>query len=114
MSDELTLIVTDDSSTPQVEGEKGWGQAVQRRLVGFTEVKLSASELEQKMNAFLQLVARLFGQVDRQIGSESGMCLDEVELTVEISAEGEVKLVAGGKAAGRGAITLKFKRAERG
>jgi hypothetical protein len=42
------------------------------------------------------------------------MCLDEVELAVEISAEGEVKLVAGGKAAGRGAITLKFKRAERG
>jgi hypothetical protein len=36
MSDELTLIVTDDTSTPQVEGEKGWGQAVQRRLVGFT------------------------------------------------------------------------------
>jgi hypothetical protein len=29
---------------------------------------------------------------------------------VEISGEGEVKLVAGGKAAGKGAITPKFTR----
>jgi hypothetical protein len=38
------------------------------------------------------------------------MQLNEVELLVEISAEGEIKLVAGGKAAGKGAITLKFGR----
>jgi len=62
------------------------------------------------MNQFLHLIGRLFKQVDQQIGSESDMRLDEVELSVEISGEGEVKLVAGGKAAGKGAITLKFTR----
>jgi hypothetical protein len=33
---------------------------------------------------------------------------DEVELWVDISKEGEVKLVAGGKATGKRAITLEF------
>ena len=64
------------------------------------------------MAQFLQLVGRLFKQVDQQIGVESGMKLDEVELSVEISGEGEVKLIAGGKATGKGAITLKFTRAD--
>jgi hypothetical protein len=48
--------------------------------------------------------------VDQEIGSESDMKLDEVELAVEISGEGEVKLVAGGKATGKGAIKMKFTR----
>ena len=50
------------------------------------------------MAQVLHLVRRLFKQVDQQIGSESGMKLDEVELSVEISGEGEVKLMAGDKA----------------
>jgi hypothetical protein len=35
-----------------------------------------------------------------------------VELAVEISAEGEVKLIASAKATAKGAIKLKFKRVE--
>lgn len=64
------------------------------------------------MNQFLQLISRLFKQVDQQISSDSDMKLDEVELSVEVSGEGEVKLVAGGKATGKGAIKLKFKRSD--
>ena len=40
------------------------------------------------MNQFLQLVGRLFKQVDQQIGAESDMKLDEVELSVEVRWEG--------------------------
>jgi len=64
------------------------------------------------MLAFLQMVSGLFQKVDVVIGKDADLQLDEVELSVEISTEGEVKLVAGGKAAGKGAITLKFKRPE--
>ena len=39
------------------------------------------------------------------------MKLDEVELSIEISSRGEIKLVAG--AEGKSAITLKFKRVEK-
>jgi hypothetical protein len=39
--------------------------------------------------------------------------LDEIELSVEISGEGEIKLMGtGGKAASKGAIKLTFRRAE--
>jgi hypothetical protein len=39
------------------------------------------------------------------------MCLDEIELSVEIGAEGEIRLIgSGAKANGKGAIKLKFKR----
>ena len=68
--------------------------------------------LERNMLAFLQMVSGLFQKVDVVIGKDADLQLDEVELSVEISTEGEVKLVAGGKAAGKGAITLKFKRPE--
>jgi hypothetical protein len=111
MPEDYIWIVTDDAAEPPASGQRGWGEEVQRRLAGLKEVKLPVSELEQKMNSFLQLVGRLFKQVDQQVGSQSEMKLDEVELSVEISGEGEVKLVAGGKAASKGAITLKFKRA---
>ena len=93
-----------------LEGEKGmWGDAKEmvRRL---REVRLSPELLEQNMLVFLKMVGRLFHQADAAIGAEADLQLDEVELSVEISTEGEVKLVAGGKAAGKGAITLKFKR----
>jgi hypothetical protein len=36
--------------------------------------------------------------------------LSEIELSVEIGVKGEVKLVAGGEASGKGALKLKFTR----
>ncbi|MGD1908644.1 MAG: hypothetical protein ACFB0C_22030 [Leptolyngbyaceae cyanobacterium] len=91
MADEI-ILVTEDSP----EGEKGlWGDArdVVRRL---REVRLSPELLEQNMLSFLKMVARLFRQVDSVMGADADLKLEEVELSMEISAEGEVKLVAGG------------------
>jgi hypothetical protein len=66
------------------------------------------------MVSFLSLVGRLFQQADQQMqspsGSQPGIQLSEIELSVEIGAKGEVKLVAGGEASGKGAIKLKFTR----
>jgi len=112
MPEEYLIIVTDetDETAAPSAGEKGWGEEVRQRISSLKEIRLPVSQLEQNMNQFLQLIGRLFKQVDQQIGCESDLKLDEVELSVEISGEGEVKLVAGGKAAGKGAIKLKFKR----
>jgi len=114
MPEDYILIVTDETNETSVpiDSEKGWGEEVRKRISSLKEVKLPVAQLEQNMNQFLQLVGRLFKQVDQQIGTKSDMKLDEVELSVEISGEGEVKLVAGGKAAGKGAIKLKFKRSD--
>ncbi|NJO78426.1 MAG: hypothetical protein HC827_07780 [Cyanobacteria bacterium RM1_2_2] len=110
--DYIWVVVDETEAEPEpVEGQRGWRDEVQKRISGLKQVKLPVADLEQNMGQFLQLVGRLFQQVDQQIGNDSTMKLDEVELSVEISGEGEVKLVAGGKAAGKGAIRLKFKRA---
>jgi hypothetical protein len=105
MSDKIIVLVEDSSA-----GEKGfWGDA-QNALGRLREVKLSPDLLERNMLAFLKIVGNLFRQADTVIGQEADLRLDEVNLSVEISTEGEIKLVAGGKAAGKGAIILKFKR----
>jgi hypothetical protein len=120
MSDEFIWIVTEDSTeTIAGAGQKGIVEAVQNRMTAFKSVKLSAADLEQKMSSFLRAIARLFEQaeqqaeMEQQAGKPSGMRLSEAELSVEISAEGEVSLVAGAKAAGKGAIKLKFTRVDK-
>jgi hypothetical protein len=126
MADEETIwVVTDDTLQIEVPGgTKGgsgtggsWGEETQTEIPGTkgvgTGVKVRVEKLEQEMTSFLQVVGRLFNRAEQQAHGKSGMQLDEIELSVEISGEGEVKLVGtGGKAAGKGAIKLKFKRAQ--
>ncbi len=123
ISSDAIWIVTDD--TPQItvtDGSKGgshrggdWGDETKTsgsKGVG-DAVKVSAEKLEQEMSHFLLVVGRLFSRAERQTNANSGMHLDEIELSVEISGEGEVKLIGNGaKAGGKGAIKLKFKRVE--
>ncbi|MBD2452062.1 hypothetical protein H6G76_34110 [Nostoc sp. FACHB-152] len=123
MSDTSTdsiWIVTDD--TPQIsipEGTKGgnntrsWREEVVKEPTSTKgdAVKVDAQTLEQNMANFLQVVGRLFSRAEQQASSK--MQLEEIELSVEISGEGEVKLIGSGvKASGKGAIKLTFKRQE--
>ncbi|WP_414564984.1 MULTISPECIES: hypothetical protein [unclassified Anabaena] len=116
-------IVTDD--TPQIsipDGVKGgttntrsWEPEPTRdnsKVVG-DAVPVSAEKLEKNMTSFLQVVGRLFSRTEQEAKVNSGMQLDEIELSVEISGEGEIKLIGSGvKTGGKGAIKLKFKRQE--
>jgi hypothetical protein len=109
MENTIIIVAEDDIEG----GDKGlWGdaQATVRRL---REVKLPVDLLERNVLSFLQMISSLFKSVNSAISTESSLQLNEVELSVEISTEGEVKLVAGGKAAGKGAITLRFKRSNK-
>ncbi len=70
-------------------------------------VPLDAAALKTQMQGLLQVV----GEVFEQAGQVSGLQLDEVELSVEINAEGQVSIFgSGGKLADKGAIKLTFKR----
>jgi hypothetical protein len=116
--EDFIWIITDDlPEQPITDRKKGnWGDEVQPRPSTTEGIKINASELEQKMTDFLRVVGRLFQQAERQAhlqaAGQNRLQLDEVELSAEISSEGEVKLVAGVKTAGKGAITLKFRRKE--
>jgi len=110
---EIILLVSPEEVVP-VEGERGWGETIQKRAAAVVEVRLDPSVLERQMAGFLGMVGRLFQQADQQMqaqsvspqGTSSSVQLSEIELSVEIGAKGEVKLVAGGEVSGK----LKFTR----
>jgi hypothetical protein len=104
---ETIWIVTDDASQVS-EPQRSYREVAQEK-----GVKVSVPALEQQMSRFLKSVSRIFHQAEQETQKNSGMQLDEIELSVEISGEGEIKLMGtGGKAASKGAIKLTFKRAE--
>lgn len=116
-------IVTDEPHIATPDGVKGgttntrsWPPEPKRdtsKGVG-DAVPVSAEKLEKNMTSFLQVVGRLFSRAEQEAkANSSGMQLDEIELSIEISGEGEVKLIGNGaKAGGKGAIKLTFKRQE--
>lgn len=121
MSQDYIWIITESKEEPAkttLEGQRSFLENFQKQVSEIKQVKLNPAELEKKMADFLQVVGRLFkqaeqqAQIDQTSGTISVMQLTEVELSVEISAEGEVKLIAGGKTSGKGTIKLKFTRLE--
>jgi ribosomal protein L9 len=74
-----------------------------------TRRKVEVTKLKQEMKGFLQAMREMLDEADQP---DSKMQLDEVELSVEVNAEGQISLfgIGGGKAGGKGAMTFKFKR----
>jgi hypothetical protein len=109
MPEEL-IILTDEDFEPDEGRRGGWNESIERAIGKLREVKLDPALVEAQMSEFIKVVGRIFKQANAEIPPEFGLQLEEVELTVKISAKGEVKLIAGGEASGEGGITLKFKR----
>ncbi|MHC5610809.1 MAG: Pepco domain-containing protein [Nostoc sp.] len=117
VTDEMPQISIPDGAKGGNSNTRGWGEETLREGIGskgvVDAVKVSAQTLEQNMTHFLKVVGSLFSQAEQQAKVNSRMQLDEIELSVEISGEGEVKLIGNGAKAGtKGAIKLKFKRQE--
>lgn len=122
-SEETIWIVTDD--TPQIAipenvrggvtrgdwGDEGIRETTSKRVGD--AVKVSAEKLEQEMTRFLQILGKVFSQAEAQAKVNTAMQLNQIELSVEISGEGEVKLLGSGvKGGGKSGIKLTFKRKE--
>ncbi len=117
-------IVTDDTSEISlpdgVKGgnlrDRGWGEETDfDTRDAETKVLVDADKLEKEMSRFLLVVDKVFSSAEQQTQakseSKSGMQLEEIELTVEINGEGQVKLLGSGvKAGGKGGIKLTFRR----
>ena len=113
----LWVIVDETPQTPQRDGSRDgtssgnpWSRVAS--AVGVPQaVKVSTQKLEAEMSRFVKIVSKLFSHAEEQVNPQSGLQLDEIEVSVEINGEGEVKLLGtGGKAGMKGGITLKFKR----
>lgn len=68
---------------------------------------VSPETLQANLSRFLQAMQKTFTDAPVQLGHYR---LDEIEIAVEVSAEGEVSLLGnGGKVGGKGTLTLKLK-----
>lgn len=83
----------------------GWG--VGREPGAQKRIPMDALALKAQMDGLIRVVGDLFTTADAQ----AGMQLNEVQLSVTISADGKVNILgSGGGLANSGGITLKFVR----
>ncbi len=116
----LWVIVDETPQTPEENGSKSadspgnpWAKRVASAVGVPKAVPVSTQKLEAEMSKFLQIVSGVFSRAEKQVNPQSGLKLDEIEVSVEINGEGEVKLLGtGGKVGTKGGITLKFKRTD--
>lgn len=123
MTEETIWVVT-SSGQPQVPGpslpegpsrtSKGLAHSVHQRFADPHPHSISTEKLEQRMGQFISAMGRVFDQAQTQAQTQQHLRLEEIELAVEIGAEGEVRLIGmgGAKTYGRGAITLTFRRSD--
>ena len=99
----LSDAVSDTSRSPSPTLSKGIGP-----------VQVSAKTIQHELTQLMKSMGSALGQAKRDAGELAGMELQEVELSVQISAEGKVSLmgIGGTQAGASGAITLKFGKPE--
>ncbi|MCP2730381.1 Pepco domain-containing protein [Limnofasciculus baicalensis] len=117
MTDTNTLwIITDETPDGARDGTKDIGTTLKSKTPPTSKnkrVPIPFNQLKKEMTDFLQVVEDLFTEAENR---QSGMVLDEVELSVKINGEGQVSLlgIGGGKLAEEGGILLRFKRKDSG
>lgn len=113
-TDMQVRVITDATPTLGATGDGvrggddvGGGFGLRPDGGAFRLVSLSADGLRDQVCNLLEVVQYVFNQSI----SKSTLALDEVELSVEINSEGQISILGtGGRAGGRGAIKLLFKR----
>lgn len=109
-------FVTEAGTVEGGEGGRGGedvGGGFGARLAGqlrsglVRRVEIGAEDLKREIGNLIAVVGDVFDQTR----SETGLSLEEVELSIEISSEGQVSILgSGGKIGGSGGIKLQFKR----
>jgi hypothetical protein len=107
-TEETATIVEGGRSGEDVGGGFGSSAAQTARKSLTQRVQVSADELKRQIGNLVAVVGDVFDQAR----SETGLRLEQVELSIEISSEGQISILgSGGKLGGKGGIKLSFKRA---
>ena len=104
---ETVEVIEGGRSSEDVGGGFGSSavQAVRKSLT--QRVQISAEDLKREIGNLMAVVGEVFDQAR----PEAGLSLENVELSIEISSEGQISILgSGGKLEGKGGIKLSFKR----
>ncbi len=103
-----TVRVTEGGRSSEDTGGGFGPSAVQSVRKNLTQrVQISADDLKRQIGNLTAIIGDVFDQAR----AETGLTLEEVELSVEVSSEGQVSILgSGGKLEGKGGIKLSFKR----
>jgi hypothetical protein len=104
---ETVVVAEGGRSSEDVGGGFGSSVVQQARKSLTQRVQISAEDLKREIGNLLAVVGDVFDQAQ----SETGLSLEEVELSIEVSSEGQISILgSGGKISGTGGIKLSFKR----
>ncbi len=101
--DQILILAADDERQPGARQERGVLDAFGQHLRA-----VSTAVVRENLREFLRQVREIFGQDDEQVGP---FIVDAVELSVQLTADGQVCLLAvGAKVAAQGAVKLVLRR----
>ena len=104
---ETVEVVDGVRSSEDVGGGFGSSLVQQTRKSLTQRVQISAEDLKREIGNLMAVVGEVFDQA-RPV---AGLSLENVELSIEISSEGQISILgSGGKISGSGGIKLTFKR----
>jgi hypothetical protein len=104
---ETVEVVDGARSSEDVGGGFGSSLVQQTRKSLTQRVQISAEDLKREIGNLMTVVGEVFDQAR----PEAGLSLEDVELSIEISSEGQISILgSGGKISGSGGIKLTFKR----
>ena len=103
-----TVEVAEGSRSSEDVGGGFASSVVQQTHKSLTQrVQVNVEDLKREIGNLLGVVGDVFDQAR----DETGMSLEEVELSIEVSSEGQISILgSGGKIGGSGGIKLSFRR----
>jgi hypothetical protein len=104
---ETVEVAHGSRSAEDVGGGFGSSVVQQTRKSLTQRVQIDAEDLKREIANLLAVVSDVFDQAP----AETGLSLEDVELSIEVSSEGQISIFgSGGKIGGSGGIRLSFKR----
>lgn len=98
----ISVVVVDDEGE---DGEKGMFGRTREKLLRITSVSVEA--LGENVTSLCEYVGQVFSVSQYAAGD---LTLDTVEVTVDVTAKGEVRLIGAASAEVKGGLKLRFKR----
>lgn len=106
--DEKKMDEKGSRNSEDIGGTLGGSEEITTEISGIKRTEVELEKLKAEMKGFIGAMREILDEADPP---NSQMRLEEVELSVEVNGEGKVSLLGiGGKAGGKGAMTLRFKR----